>query len=79
MCEEALDIVRVMVTNGAKQDADVALTAIIAWCDEAGFDEQTCLQGLAKAAGARWIVGVSEFAIIRLTSVGLVAVRRSTH
>ena len=79
MCEETLDIVRVLVTNGAKPDADVVLTTIISWCDEAGFGEQTCLQGLGKAAGARWIVGVDEFAVIRLTRAGLAAVRRSTH
>jgi hypothetical protein len=79
MHEEALDIVRVLVTNGAKPDADIALATIIVWCDEAGFDEEMCLQGLGKAAGVGWIVGVREFDFIRLTRAGSAAVSRSTH
>ena len=62
-----------------KPESDVALAVIIALCDEAGFDEEACLLGLGKAAGAGWIVGVNHFAIIRLTRSGLAAVRLSTH
>jgi len=79
MKEEALDIVRVLVTNGAKPGADIALATIIVWCDEAGFDEEACLRGLGKAAGAGWIVGIRNFEFIRLTRAGSAAVGRSTH
>jgi hypothetical protein len=79
MYEEALDIVRVLVTNGATPETDVALSTVIAWCDEAGFDEEACLQGLGKAAGIRWIVGIRGFDFIRLTRSGAAAVSRSTH
>jgi hypothetical protein len=48
MYEEALDIVRVLVTNGARPETDVALSTVIVWCDEAGFDEGVCLQGLGR-------------------------------
>ena len=79
MKEKALDIVRVLVTNGVKPDADIALVIILAWCDEAGFDEEASLLGLGTAAGAGWIVGVQNFDFIRLTRAGAAAVIRSTH
>ena len=79
MNEEALDIVRVLVTNGAKPDADVALATVVRWCEEADFEEEDCLRALGKAAVAGWIVGVSNFDFIRLTRAGAAAVSRSTH
>jgi hypothetical protein len=79
MYEEALDVVRVMVTNGARPETDVALSTVIAWCDEAGFGEEACLQGLSKAAGVGWIVGIRGFDFICLTRSGAAAVSRSTH
>ena len=79
MKDQALDIVRVLVTNGAKPDADIVLATVIRWCDEAGFDEEASLLGLGRAAGAGWIVGIADFDFIRVTTAGAAAVSRSTH
>lgn len=77
--EQGLDIVRVLVTNGATPDADIALATVVRWCDEAGFEEEECLRGLGKATVAGWIVGIRDFDFIRLTRAGAAAVSRSTH
>ena len=79
MYEEALNVVRVLVTNGAKPDANIALAMVVRWCEEAGFEEEECLRGLGKATVAGWIVGIKDFDFIRLTRSGAAAVSRSTH
>jgi hypothetical protein len=79
MDDVALDIVRVLVTNGARPETDIALAMILIWCGEAGFDEEACLQGLGRAAGAGWITGIRHFELIRVTRAGAAAVKRSTH
>lgn len=79
MDDVALDIVRVLVTNGARPEIDIALATILIWCGEAGFDEEACLRGLGMAARAGWIIGIRHFEFIRVSGTGLAAVRRSTH
>ena len=77
--EEALDVVRVMLANGAAVNASVPTSTVLAWLYHAGYDEEACLRSMGYAAVFGWIAGLQQFDLIQLTDLGCAAATRSTN
>ena len=77
--EEALEVVRILLINGAKPNNDVPTSMAVAWLDSYGLDEENYLLALGEATAIGWVVGTKEFDFIRITAAGAAAVKKATH
>ena len=77
--EEALEVIRILLINGARPDKDVLTATAVAWLDAYGLDEQDYLLALGEAAAIGWIAGTKGFDFIRVTTAGAAAVHKATH
>jgi hypothetical protein len=70
--DEALRLVRILISRGCGPNIDVDTREVISWVIEAGMNENDCLIALTQAVVQGWI-GAMRFGTIRLTPDGILA------
>jgi hypothetical protein len=74
MQDEALKVLRVLLSNRCAPNDEIDVQSMIDWFEEAGLKEDDCLVGLAKAAIRGWVVA-NKGGGLRVTPKGADAAR----